>query len=94
MVYHPAWAYFCKDYNLQQISIQQDGKEPTPQALASLVDTARRENIKVIFVSPEFSTSNAKVIANEIDGKVVLVDPLSKDYLKNMQKVAEAFAVT
>ncbi|KAF5074945.1 High-affinity zinc uptake system binding-protein ZnuA [anaerobic digester metagenome] len=94
MVYHPAWAYFCKDYNLQQISIQQDGKEPTPQALASLVDTARRENIKVIFVSPEFSTSNAKVIANEIDGKVVVVDPLSKDYLKNMQKVAEAFVVT
>ncbi|PKL73798.1 MAG: zinc ABC transporter substrate-binding protein [Methanobacteriales archaeon HGW-Methanobacteriales-2] len=94
MVYHPAWAYFCKDYNLQQISIQQDGKEPTPQALASLVDTARRENIKVIFVSPEFSTSNAKVIANEIEGKVVVVDPLSKDYLKNMQKVAEAFAVT
>ncbi|AUB56184.1 zinc ABC transporter substrate-binding protein [Methanobacterium subterraneum] len=94
MVYHPAWAYFCKDYNLHQISIQQDGKEPTPQALASLVDTARRENIKVIFVSPEFSTSNAKVIANEIDGKVVVVDPLSKDYLKNMQKVAEAFAVT
>lgn len=94
MVYHPAWAYFCKDYNLHQISIQQDGKEPTPQALASLVDTARRENIKVIFVSPEFSTSNAKVIANEIDGKVVVVDPLSKDYLKNMQKVAEAFVVT
>ena len=94
MVYHPAWAYFCKDYNLQQISIQQDGKEPTPQAIVSLVDTARRENIKVIFVSPEFSTSNAKVIANEIGGKVVAVDPLSNDYLKNMQKVVEAFAVT
>ena len=92
MVYHPAWAYFCKDYNLQQISIEQDGKEPTPQAIASLVDAARRENIKVIFVSPEFSTSNAQVIASEIDGKVVVVDPLSKDYLKNMQKVAEAFA--
>lgn len=94
MVYHPAWAYLCKDYNLQQISIEQDGKEPTPQAIASLVDTARRENIKVIFVSPEFSTSNAQVIASEIAGKVVVVDPLSNDYLKNMQKVAEAFAST
>jgi zinc transport system substrate-binding protein len=94
MVYHPAWAYFCKDYNLKQISIEQNGKEPTPQAIASLVDTARRENIKVIFVSPEFSTSNAQVIASEIGGKVVVIDPLSNDYLKNMQKVAEAFAVT
>lgn len=93
MVYHPAWAYFCKDYNLKQISIEQNGKEPTPQAIVSLVDTARRENIKVIFVSPEFSTSNAQVIASEIGGKVVVIDPLSNDYLKNMQKVSEAFAV-
>lgn len=94
MVYHPAWAYFCKDYNLQQVAIEQAGKEPTPQNIAFLVDTARNESIKVIFVSPEFSTSNAQVIANEIGGKVVVVDPLSRDYLENMKNVAEAFAAT
>ncbi len=94
MVYHPAWAYFCKDYNLQQVAIEQAGKEPTPQNIAFLVDTARNESIKVIFVSPEFSTSNAQVIANEIGGKVVVVDPLSQNYLENMKKVAEAFAAT
>ena len=94
MVYHPAWAYLCRDYNLQQISIEQAGKEPTPQNIASLVDTARNENIKVIFVSPEFSTSNAQVIASEIGGKVVVVDPLSQNYLENMKKVTGAFAST
>lgn len=94
MVYHPAWAYFCKDYNLQQVAIEQAGKEPTPQNIAFLVDTARNESIKVIFVSPEFSTSNAQVIANEIGGQVVVVDPLSQNYLENMKKVAEAFAAT
>jgi zinc transport system substrate-binding protein len=94
MVYHPAWGYFCKDYNLQQVAIEQAGKEPTPQNIAFLVDTARNESIKVIFVSPEFSTSNAQVIANEIGGKVVVVDPLSQNYLENMKNVAEAFAST
>ncbi|MBI4813767.1 MAG: zinc ABC transporter substrate-binding protein [Methanobacterium sp.] len=94
MVYHPAWAYLCRDYDLQQISIEQAGKEPTPQNIASLVDTARNENIKVIFVSPEFSTSNAQVIASEIGGKVVVVDPLSQNYLENMKKVTGAFAST
>ncbi len=94
MVYHPAWAYFCKDYSLQQVAIEQAGKEPTPQNIAFLVDTARNESIKVIFVSPEFSTSNAQVIANEIGGQVVVVDPLSQNYLENMKKVAEAFAAT
>jgi zinc transport system substrate-binding protein len=94
MVYHPAWAYFCRDYNLQQVAIEQAGKEPTPQNIAFLVDTARNESIKVIFVSPEFSSSNAQVIANEIGGKVVVVDPLSQNYLENMKKVAGAFAGT
>jgi zinc transport system substrate-binding protein len=94
LVYHTAWAYFCRDYDLQQISIEAEGKEPTAQDIANLIDQAKKENISVIFVSPEFSSSNAKVIADEIGGKVVVVDPLSENYLENMKKVAEAFANT
>lgn len=92
MVYHPSWAYFCRDYNLEQVAIESGGKEPTSQGIANLVDQAKKFNIKVIFVSPQFTTSNAQVIANEISGKVVVVDPLSEHYLENMKKVAEAFA--
>lgn len=94
MVYHPAWAYFCRDYNLEQISIESQGKEPTPQNIAKLVDLARSDGIKVIFVSPQFSTSNAQVIANEVGAKVVVVDDLSENYLANMKNVAQAFAST
>jgi hypothetical protein len=46
----------------------------------------------VIFASPEHSTRSAEVIADEIDGTVVLVSPLAKDYLENMRDVASAFA--
>ncbi|AXV40982.1 MAG: zinc ABC transporter substrate-binding protein [Methanobacterium sp. BAmetb5] len=92
MVYHPSWAYFCKDYNLQQLAIEKEGKEPTSQDIVNLVDTARKEGIMVIFTSPEFSTANAQTIASEIGAKVVSVDPLSPNYLENMKKVAEAFA--
>ena len=92
MVYHPAWEYFCHDYGMQQIAIQSQGKEPTPQGIASLIDQARRDNIKVIFVTPQYSTSNAQVVANEIGGRLVVVDDLNVNYLKNMQKVAEAFS--
>lgn len=91
MVYHPAWAYFCRDYNIQQISIESLGKEPTPQKIASLVDQARKEDIKVIFVTPQFSARNAEVIANEIGGRVIVIDNLSENYIETMQKVAEAF---
>jgi zinc transport system substrate-binding protein len=92
MVYHPAWGYFAKEYGLEQLSIEEYGKEPTPQQLQRLIDQAKTENISVIFVSPQFNTRSAETIANEIHGNVIAVDPLAEDYLNNMQKIADAFA--
>jgi len=92
MVYHPAWAYFAKDYGLEQISIEREGKEPTPQGIISLIEQAKMSNISVIFASPEFSIENAEVIAKEIDGEVVLISPFGSGYLENMYNITEAFA--
>jgi zinc transport system substrate-binding protein len=92
MVYHPSWTYFCRDYGLEQIPIEEEGKEPTPQGIQHVVEQAQRYHIKVIFTSPQFSTEAAEVIAHEIGGQVVLIDPLAKSYVENMLKVAHAFA--
>lgn len=92
MVYHPSWAYFCRDYGLEQVPIEEEGKEPTPRGIAHLIEQAKAYKITVIFASPQFSTESAEVVAREIGGKVVLVDPLDKNYTENMRKVAQAFA--
>jgi zinc transport system substrate-binding protein len=92
MVYHPAWGYFAKDYNLEQLSIEEYGKEPTPQQLEHLIDEAKAENISVIFIAPQFNTRSAETIAHEIHGQVLVVDPLAEHYLENMRKIANAFA--
>jgi zinc transport system substrate-binding protein len=92
MVYHPSWGYFCREYGLEQIPIEREGKEPTPQDIVQLIDLAKKEHITVIFVSPQVNEQPAEVIAREIGGKVVLVDPLEKNYVENLLKVAQAFA--
>ncbi len=92
MVYHPAWTYLCRDYGLEQIAIEKEGKEPTPQGIADLIKQARKDNITVVFASPQFSTKSAEVIASEINGNVVLISPLERNYMENMHKVAETFA--
>jgi len=91
IVYHPAWSYFARDYGLVQVGIEQEGKEPKAAYMARLISEAKGKNIKVIFVSPEFDTRNAETIAREIDGRVVIIDPLAKDYLINMRSIADAF---
>jgi zinc transport system substrate-binding protein len=91
IVYHPAWGYFAHDYALRQLGIEQEGKEPKAAYMSRLINEARVENIKVIFVSPEFDSRSAEAIAREIGGRVVIIDPLAGGYLDNMRKVAAAF---
>ena len=91
IVYHPAWGYFAREYGLQQIGIEKEGKEPQAAYMARLITEARDKNIRVIFVSPQFDTRSAEAIAREIGGRVVSIDPEGRDYLNNMRKVAAAF---
>ena len=91
LVTHPSWGYFARDYGLTQVAIGEEGKEPTARELEHLVNLALKENIKVIFAEPEFSVRGAEVLAAEINGTVILVDPLAEDYLENMRRVAVAF---
>jgi zinc transport system substrate-binding protein len=91
IVYHPAWGYFARDYGLEQLGIEREGKEPQAAYMARLIGEARDKNIKVIFVSPQFDTRSAEAIAREINGKVVSIDPEARDYLDNMRRVADAF---
>ena len=92
MVFHPAWGYFAREFNLQQIPVEVAGSEPSASELAQLIKEAEEENISVIFAQPEFSTRSAEYIASEIDGKVILVSPLAVDWLDNMRSVAQTFA--
>lgn len=94
MIFHPAMGYFAHDYELEQISIEVEGTEPSAQEMAALIDEAQAEGIKVIFVQKEFSTRSAETIAKEIDGSVVPIDILSADWLNNMREMAKNLAET
>ena len=85
MVYHPAFGYFAKDYNLIMLLIEEEGKEPTAADIAHLIEQAKEHNIKVVFASPQFNPESARVIADAIDGQVVFIDPLAGEYIVNLR---------
>jgi zinc transport system substrate-binding protein len=92
MVYHPAWGYFADTYGLVQIPIEKAGKEPGPRSLAALVDQARREGVKVIFVQPQVASKAAEQVAAAIGGRVVVIDPLAADYEASLRRAAREIA--
>jgi len=90
MVFHPSWGYFARDFGLTQEPIEQLGHEPGPRALAGLVREAKKDGVKVIFVQPQFSTSQAATIASAIGGTVVAIDPLSENWPASLLDAARA----
>ncbi len=91
IVFHPSWGYFARDYHLKQVPIEIEGKNPKPAQLRELIRHARAQDIRVIFVQPQFSQRNARLIAKEIKGEVVRIDPLVEDWGDNMRTVASKF---
>ncbi len=91
VVFHPSFGYFADDYHLKQIAIEKEGKEPSLRYIKRIIDYAKENNIKTIFVAPQFSQKAAKQIAKQVGAKVVTIDPLSEDWENNLLKVAKSF---
>ncbi len=91
IVFHPAWAYFARDYRLEIFFIEEGGKEPTPGDMERIIELAGRYQVEVIFASPESNHLGAETIAREIGGSIIYISPLEKDYLENLRNVAGIF---
>ncbi|MBN1808568.1 MAG: zinc ABC transporter substrate-binding protein [Planctomycetes bacterium] len=91
-VFHPAFGYFADRYGLTQETIEMEGKEPGAKQIVEIVDRAKAEGVKTIFVQSQFSTKAAEAIANAIGGTVVGIDPLEPDYGRGLRQMAEAIA--
>ena len=88
-VYHPAFGYFGDSYGLIQVAVEMEGKEPSPKQLSRLIDRAKKDGVRVLFVQPQYAKGNAEAIAKAIGGAVVPMNPLPRDYLKSLTEMAD-----
>lgn len=75
---HAAWHYFAARYGLDEAAVISEfpGQEPPAAWLAELIDLCREHRVRVIAAEPQLSTGVAEMIAHEVGGRVVLLDPL------------------
>lgn len=89
LIYHPVLGYFTDEYGLDLKAIEKNGKEATPKRLQELIDFAKNENIQTIFHQSTIDSKQTEVIASEIGGKTVEINPLAENYIDNMKKIAD-----
>jgi zinc transport system substrate-binding protein len=93
LVLHPAWGYIAREYGLEQISILDHGSgDAGPAELAAIVRRARELGLTDVVVQPEFSAEPGLLVAGELGGHTVTVDPLARDWAASFRGAVSVLA--
>ena len=90
VIYHPILTYFARDYQLEQLAIEEEGREPSASQLKSLIERARKEKIKFCLIQTEFANRNTTTFIKESYTKPMDINPLQGDWNRAMQEAAAA----
>ena len=90
VIYHPILTYFARDYQLEQLTIEEEGREPSAAQLKSLIERARKEKIKYCLIQAEFANRNTNTFIKESQTKPMNINPLQGEWNWAMQEAAAA----
>lgn len=88
-VHHPEWSYWAADYGLRQLAIEHEGKEPSEAELTRLIELARREDVRTLFLPPQMAGRGTHALAEAIGARVVPLDGLGPDLPALLLKAAD-----
>ena len=81
---HPAFGYFCRDFELEQISIEVEGKEPRPQDISSVLERAAKASVRLVLIQEQYNNKGALAIASNMDIPTFCTDPYSSNYKQTL----------
>ena len=89
MIYHPAYTYYARDYDIEQIAIEHDGKEPSLRQTTALIERAKEHGIRTILRQPQYSEDKVRAIASDAGAEIITTDPLSEDIFGEIERVTD-----
>ncbi len=92
LVSHPAFAYFCRDYGLQQLAVEHEGKDPRPKDLEIIFQSALRQQTEVAIALPQHNNKGAQLIAEKLRIPIRIIDPYSAQYFETIRALANLIA--
>ena len=78
IVHHPAWPYFARRYDLQVAGtiLTQPGGEPSARHLHTLIETIKRDHIRVIVSEVQLNQKVPQLLARETGARIAVLTTL------------------
>lgn len=105
IVSHNAFRYMAKRYGFETLALAglSPDEEPSPKKIAEVIDTAKREKLKVVFFETLVSPKLAQSVANGAGAQTLVLSPIEgltteevsdgENYLTIMQRNADNLAI-
>jgi len=94
IVSHPAWSYFAVRYGLDQIVLEHEGREIGPRTMGEKIKQARKHSINTVFIQEQHNSAAARRVAEEINARIVFLNPLKEDHINNIKQTAILIAAS
>jgi zinc transport system substrate-binding protein len=89
---HPAFGYFCREYGLEEISIEIEGKEASMKQIFALTKYAREKKVSTLIMPPQYSSKAGNSMAKSLNAKTVPLDPYFEDVPSTLRGLAGALS--
>ena len=87
VIFHPALTYYARDYGIEQIAVEHEGKEPSARLLGEIIERARQNGVRRVFYQSQFPRSTVEIAASDIGAECVEIDPLAADVTDNIRRI-------
>ncbi|WP_317372834.1 metal ABC transporter solute-binding protein, Zn/Mn family [Helicobacter canis] len=88
LVLHPAFGYLAQEFGLEEIALEEDGKEIKLKALSRLPKLIEEKHIRTLFIQPQFDKERAESIAKTLGLNVEILDPLNENWEESLYAFA------
>lgn len=77
LTFHEAFPYFAEEFGLKIAAVieREPGVEPSARELAETIDLVRKEDVRILFVEPQYPIKTAQIISAETGAAVYVLDP-------------------
>lgn len=86
---HPAWAYFAKEFNLKEYSLEFEGKELKIKELKKMIDLANENKACLLITSALFNTKSINLLKQQSNLKLVNINALNYNILDEILNFAK-----
>ncbi len=93
LVSHGAFAYFCRDYDFIQHTIEKNcNSEPSPKAVLQVSQDIKQYNISSVILLKNAGKRSSAALIKRFNLDPILLDPYAEDVINNLKTIATVFS--